>query len=277
MNRTEYIKENHLLNSRFERKYKTKVYKSLQAIVNRVAGEIEANGVRAGMNEAALIVSTGSLNSVISSLYLEVGLRYARRQWRRFLAIKKAFGFNQVWIDFILNFLTKHLLQKITFKVAESTREAILAIIEKGVEEGWGVDKIVAEMKEMPFTKYQAERITRTEVMRASNTGTMAAASTFEYEQQKEWIAANDARTRGTNPEDHASHRGLDGEVVDYEGVFTDPRNGDKLRFPGDPGGNGIPETKPESTINCRCTVSVTAKFDERGRLIPKRKINETV
>ena len=115
----------------------------------------------------------------------------------------------------------------------------------------------------------------RTETTRAANTGAMAAGSTFEYEQEKEWISARDMRTRGRDPNDHANHVKLDGMVVDYEGYFVDPRNGDKLRFPGDPGGNGLPNTQPASTINCRCSVALVAKFGEDGRLIPKKKLVE--
>jgi hypothetical protein len=58
----------------------------------------------------------------------------------------------------------------------------------------------------------------------------------------------------------------LDGHRIDIEDVFIDPRNGDQLRFPGDPLASAA------STINCRCSLALLAKRDANGRLIPKRK-----
>jgi len=56
----------------------------------------------------------------------------------------------------------------------------------------------------------------------------------------------------------------LDGIVVDEQDYFID-EDGNALRFPGDP------EAAPETTINCRCSMAVVAKVNERGRLIPKQ------
>ncbi len=51
------------------------------------------------------------------------------------------------------------------------------------------VDEIVKLFETSGFTAMQAERIIRTEVGRAANTGVKAAASGFNYEMVKEWIA----------------------------------------------------------------------------------------
>jgi len=130
------------------------------------------------------------------------------------------------------------------------------------------VDDIIRILEDWPFARFQAARIVRTEINRAANVGAMAGGSSFQFEQQKEWIAAKDSRTRG-NPmngqKDHANHWALDGSIVDDTVVFVDSRNGDQLQFPGDPSASAA------STINCRCTVALTAKRDENGKLIPKR------
>lgn len=275
MNRRAIAKRNAIIQRRYEIKYFYKVRKAIDAKISSLIETVKEGGPQAGMNELSKQIDSGTLPKVIEELYMKVGLRFARMQWSQFLAQKrsqtKGFGFNEVWAGFIKDFLFRFLLEKITFTVSQYTRDVLLNTLQKAIEEGWGVDKIVSELKELPLSRTQAARIVRTEVTRAANTGAMAAGSTFEFEQEKEWIAANDARTRGRNPEDHASHVKLDGTVIDYEDYFTDSRNGDKLRFPGDPGGNGIPLTKPESTINCRCSVAIVGKTDERGRLIPKK------
>jgi uncharacterized protein with gpF-like domain len=95
----------------------------------------------------------------------------------------------------------------------------------------------------------------------------MAGVSTGEYEMNKEWIAAKDQRTRG-NPfdghKDKANHWGMDGQVVDFDGKFIDPKNGHQLSFPGDT------DAKAEDVCNCRCSVAPIAKRDVNGFLVPK-------
>jgi hypothetical protein len=301
LNRTQHIQETTILNRRFEKKYYHRVQRAIRAEIEAIQRIVWNEGVNAGISQATQMLTITRLPKIVQSLYMEVGLRYARRTWRdlqeqkrlsnrpktmsggaktarpRALSAKheppsfcvKGFGFNATWVEEIRKHLFRFLLEKITFQVSNYTREVILNVLNKSIAEGWGVEKTVRELNDLPLSRTQAARIVRTEVTRAANTGAMAAGSTFQYEQSKEWIAANDARTRGRNPEDHASHVLLDGVTIDYEDEFTDKRNGDKLRYPGDP------KASAASTINCRCSIAVVAKVDERGRLIPKK--NETV
>jgi len=275
----ELARRNAILQRRYELNYFPKVKKAIQNRISSLISVIQENGIQAGYNHLSQQVDSGGLGKVIEEMYLTVGKRFARVQWtelqrQKRLAKKsvtvfslqtKGFGFNQEWVDFIKNYLFRFLLEKIVYRVSETTRNSLLDVLNKAIENGWGISETVGELDDLPLSRTQAARIVRTEITRAANTGAMAAGSTFEFEQVKEWIAANDMRTRGTDPEDHASHRGLDGQIVDYEQHFIDPRNGDKLMFPGDP------EAKAESTINCRCSVAVVAKLDQRGRLIPKK------
>jgi hypothetical protein len=144
----------------------------------------------------------------------------------------------------------------------------LLNVLNRAVEQGWGVDKTVKFLREesvseRSFTKFQAARIVRTEVNRASNAGVMAAGDTYEYQMTKEWISVHDNRVRDN---EYASHRQLDTIKIDFEDVFTDPVNGDRLIAPGDP------KASAASTINCRCQLALAPKRDARGRLIPKRQ-----
>jgi uncharacterized protein with gpF-like domain len=58
----------------------------------------------------------------------------------------------------------------------------------------------------------------------------------------------------------------MHGQRVDFDSPFIDPRNNEPLTQPGDPSAH------PGDTVNCRCTMRLIAKRDERGRLIPKRR-----
>jgi hypothetical protein len=283
LNRVTHIQQTALLERRYETKYFPKVEKAIKGEVDHIAGLLENKGIDAAFEYLAGL-NVSPVKKVIEDLYQEVGGRFARKQWIEFGKVRqkgkksfnaemetKGFGFNQAWVDFIKDFLYRFLLEKITFQVAETTRNVIITVLNEAIEKGWGVEETVRALDELPLSRTQAAKIVRTEITRAANTGTMAAGSTFEFQQQKEWMSARDRRTRGQDPEDHASHIGLDGTVIDYDDVFIDPRNGDQLRYPGDPGGNGIPATSAASTINCRCTIAIVAKVDEKGRLIPKR------
>lgn len=296
MNRRNYIQEAERINRKFETKHFPKIRDSIKGQVDTVINALKSGGISAAMNKAHSIIDFPGA-PIVQQLYREVGLRYARKQWRQFLQQKretrtknvshetlevkggefgielKGFGFNDVWVEWLKNYLYQFLLEKITFRVSAYTRSVLLNVLQKSIDEGWGVDKTVEALEELPLSATQAARIVRTEVGRAANAGVLAASETFEYEQSKEWISARDARVRGNNPNDHASHVLLNSTVVDFDDYFVDPINGDRLKAPGDPGEKGRP-VKPESTINCRCMAAVVAKVDERGRLIPKQKVN---
>lgn len=274
--RRKYSKKVERINRRFETQWFKRVQKTIQAKASIVISRLRAGGVREAMGYLNSDVSNPALANQIKVLYRHVGLIHAKRvsdELRAepktiksfFIMQTKRIGFNAEWAQFINDYLEKFLLEKITFDVNSTTRDALMRAIQRGINEGMGVDDIIRVLEDWPFARFQAARIIRTEINRATNVGAMAGGSTFKFEQQKEWISAMDRRTRGTDPKDHANHRELDGNVINEDQLFTDVRNGDQLRFPGDPNASAA------STVNCRCHVALVAKRDERGRLIPKR------
>lgn len=277
MNRQTHIQEITTLQRRYEAKYFPKVKKAIQAEVDHVAGLVQHQGIQSAIRYVSEHLHSKEITGVIIELYKEVGGRFARKTWiglqsQRRNARKsvsqeieiKGFGFNAEWVQWIVDFLKMYLIEKITFAVASTTQDALMFVLSKSINEGWGVDKTVEALSELPLSATQAARIVRTEITRAANAGVYSAGQTFDFEQTKEWMAAHDMRTRGQHPNDHASHIGLDGVTIDYEDYFIDPRNGDKLLFPGDPNGSAA------SVINCRCNIALVAKLDKDGRLIPK-------
>lgn len=281
--RRKYGREVERINRRLENIWLPRINAAIGIKVRAVIARL-----RIGQSEAIRYlmedIGNPALEARIRQLYVQVGVLHAKRVdkglrdglkgrfWQMEQKRTGALGRNEEWVQYILAYLEKNLTTKLTWSMAASTRDAMLKAINQGFSEGKGVDEIIRLLGEdWPFKRYQAARIIRTEINRAANVGTQAAGSTFEYEQQKEWIAAKDSRTRG-NPvngqKDHANHWALDGAVVDELGYFTDPRNGDLLQFPGDPSGSAA------STINCRCSSALTAKRDENGRLIPKQRVS---
>ena len=273
-----FINEATRLNRKFELKWFHPVKKTLDKKVSSLIDKIKTDGIEAGIRYLNLDLPNTELTATINKLYEDVGGRYALMNERRLrkevresrskslpanFEVKR-FGLKD-WVSWIANYLNFYLIEKITFNVNATLRDSLLKVMNESIEKGWGVDETVKHLEDLPFTKYQAARIVRTEVNRASNTGTMAQANTFEYELNKIWISVHDNRTRGVNPKDHADHIHLDGQTVDIDKPFTDPKNGHELLHPGDPKG------KAEDTINCRCQIGTVAKRDANGRMIPKK------
>jgi hypothetical protein len=93
------------------------------------------------------------------------------------------------------------------------------------------------------YSKYQAERLVRTEATNAANYATMQSAQDIfpGADMQKEWISASDERTR-------AAHREANGQIVDFNKPFI--VKGEELMRPGDPSGSA------SNVVNCRCSMA---------------------
>lgn len=131
--------------------------------------------------------------------------------------------------------------------ITATTHDEIERITAKVINEaaedgGWGITKMAKQIEKYLNISnfYRAERIARTEVLAASNEGSILGADSLGIEYKKEWISTNDTRTRD-------SHRGFNQVVEKYE-RFTLP-SGARLEYPGDPNGSA------EEVINCRCTI----------------------
>lgn len=121
----------------------------------------------------------------------------------------------------------------ITFadQVNETTKENLKKTLAEGVAEGEGIDKLTLRVNELfdSRTKWESERIARTEVLGSSNGAELEAYMQSEVVEKVEWLATIDDRTR---PE----HLAMNGETVEKGKPFS---NG--LLFP--------------SEINCRCAI----------------------
>ena len=272
MNRNEIILQYTRVNRAFEKQYLPKVRKALHIKVQKVINDLKDGGYNFAINNLSTDIGNGTLAGEIKDLYVNVGLRHARLTYRRLqLDVKKGFGFNESWAKFILDYLNRFLVEKITFEVSNTLRNALMKAITAGTMSGLSVDGMIAQLEDWPFERYQAARIVRTEVNRAANVGATAQSETSEYEEQKEWVSVEDFRTRGHKPSDHADHVELNGVRIDSGDHFTDIRNGDRLQFPGDPNASAA------STINCRCNAVYLIKRDINGNPIPKRKSTSVI
>jgi len=247
---------------RFEGLFVEKVYKALQAHISSFIRDYK----KYGQDYAVRTIGQDErIGKVISRMYkyitpLEARIVYGDILKKYGVPVKRAsFGFSDTWNKDVERYLERYLLDKAVLPISARTKDFILRILKKGVEEGWGVERIVRELKESDITKNRARTIVRTESVRAANIGYMIGAFDSPWEQVKEWVAVDDARTRPT----HRHSTGVDGEKRDFLKPFS---NG--LLYPGDP------NAPAKEVINCRCRVTFRVKRDAKGNPIPKRQVS---
>lgn len=280
MTRQQQIAQFERINRRFEKKFMPKVQRAIHSQVTPVISRLRESGFASAKSYLNNNIGNDEIGKVIRELYRNVGTKWAQltysrllpetrgQKFVRFFYQEKGFGFNYLWTQFILDYLKQFLLDKITFRIAETTRDALLRTLAIATATGMSIDQTVDHLDNWPYERFQAARIVRTETNRAANVGSTAQAETSKYEQQKEWQSADDNRVRGnpvTGKKDHSDHWSLDGVKIDAYDVFHDLRSGDELMFPGDP------KASAATTVNCRCHASYTFKRDANGQLIPKR------
>jgi hypothetical protein len=93
------------------------------------------------------------------------------------------------------------------------------------------------------YSRYQSERLVRTESTNAANYATLTSASDIfaGSEMMKQWIAGRDARVR-------PAHQAAQGQIVAFNKKFL--VGGESLNHAGDPAGSA------GNVINCRCSVA---------------------
>lgn len=174
---------------------------------------------------------------------------------------------DNTWIWVVNEYLKLYGLQNLSIEITQTLRDNILRTIQKGVDQGWGVDKIVRELNNATFPKWMATRIVRTEINKAANTGAMVAATDSGILLDKKWISAQDNRTRRI-PRDKFDHLDMNGKQVGMDERFIVPSTSvvEALLYPGDP------EASAGNVINCRCRVAFVPVRDEQGKPMRMQK-----
>jgi hypothetical protein len=262
--RTEYAKQFANTNRKFGKTHFPKVKRQLDKVVSSLIGTIKKRGPRQALVDLRTMLWNDELYKPIEAIYKSVGVYWANQTYKliRREAGQKGIGRSEEWAKFVMDELERTLLQYAVVKTSETLRNHLILVLQSSIAKELTVDEIVKLFQESGFTAMQAERIIRTEVGRAANTGVKASAESFNYEMVKEWIAFRDTRTRGFKPEQPKDHYHMDGQVVDFYDNFVDPRSKEQIEYPLAPGGSA------GMVINCRCSWIVVPKRDSRGRLI---------
>lgn len=273
LTQSKYLAYQKAILNRVIKLYAPKVYKALQSQIKSFTADLKAHGEAYAKTQLHRHHFNDKIGPVVMGIYKTAGIASANRTYghlNKQLGVNpkgalieyevkyKTFGYNEVWTDEITAYFRKYLLNKVVEPISQTTINFIEKTLDEAVTNGWGVDRIIREMEDSDITKNRTRMIVRTETVRATNFGSMAAANESPYEVLKTWIDVEDNRTRRTHR--HAS--GVGGEKKELLEPYS---NG--LMFPGDPDGPAA------ETINCRCTQGFVPKRDIDGRLIKKTQI----
>lgn len=255
--------------NRLEKKYIRRVYNALVSQVDKFIEDMQTNGLQSATNRLHVSVAGNEeIGPVIQDMHKDAGLYFGKKTYyeirrsARHKIEKAGFGLSQDWLNAIIAFFRDEYFILVK-DISETTKDQIFRVLSKAAEEGLSNDDIVKQLQAPEINAARARLIARTELGKGAFFGRKLAADDSEWETEKEWIAANDHRTRH-------SHRAVDGDVVDLDGKFavSTPKGGtDYMLGPGDPTASAA------NICNCRCSSATRAKRDENGRLIPKAKV----
>jgi hypothetical protein len=251
----------------YERSYTPKIRKALNEQFATLANAVQPDSYMSIIDPHYDVMlnrymSAEPIFKVFMSLYPTVGGDFAKHEYNRLVETTKSMHVKSdpedEWMAELRSYVKTEAGKRIV-SITKSSRkiavEAIKDVLDEAVNEGLGTIETAARIKKaliekgIEMNKWRAIRIARTEVVSASNAGTLAGAKASDLPIEKYWIATKDSRTR---PEHLAAEeqnpKGMD-EMFNV--------GEDMMEMPGDSSASA------ENVINCRCVLATGVKgFD---------------
>lgn len=141
--------------------------------------------------------------------------------------------------------LIKGNIRRFTGSMLSTEQDKMAKIISQGIKNGLSIPQIRASMLEAfdQLNKVQADRVTRTEVLRISNQSAVDAWAQSGVVEGKQWLTAEDDRVDGDCKE-------LNGRIISLSDTYLD-----KGASIGDFTNNYADVDEPPLHPNCRCVV----------------------
>ena len=204
-----------------------------------------------GQTNFQLLFDTKDLLKIYRDLYSDIGMRFAKwyaNNYQKYLTKNLDPTQLDIWQNLFASFGSAVGAQRVTL-VSGTAKNNLIRITQQLMSDPEFMTLGAVERGRIlrnqfnTYSKFQSERLVRTEATAAANFATSQSAATiFPPEQmQKEWIASFDDRTRSTHSE-------ADGQIVMANDTFF--VGGSQMMFPGDP------SAPAAEVINCRCSIA---------------------
>ena len=235
--------------------YESKFASLFRITLNRQFRELADRINEQNYNSRLLLdtITPDAIAKRYEQLYTLVGADFARDQYNRLkgndpdLLTKE----EDVWYDFMRNYVKNRLwkrIESVNRTSVEIAGRIINDVLGQTVSEGLGAYETATRIRKglveegIKYNQWRALRIARTEIMTASNAGSMEGAKATGEALEKFWIATYDSRTRDTHMVIEAQNPKMMNETFQV-GAY-------QMQHPGDPAGGA------EEVINCRCAIS---------------------
>ena len=204
-----------------------------------------------GQTNFQLLFDTKDLLKIYRDLYSDIGMRFAKwyvNNYQKYLTKNLDPTQLDIWQNLFASFGSAVGAQRVTL-VSGTAKNNLIRITQQLMSDPEFMTLGAVERGRIlrnqfnTYSKFQSERLVRTEATAAANFATSQSAATiFPLEQmQKEWIASFDDRTR-------SSHSEADGQIVMANDTFF--VGGSQMMFPGDP------SAPASEVVNCRCSIA---------------------
>lgn len=189
--------------------------------------------------------------AIYEDIYTDIGLKFANWYYRnaeKYLP-KSLSTYQTIWAAMFASYGKQVGAQRVTL-VSNTAKDTLIAVATKLLTDPdyqkLGADqqaRILNKQFDL-YSRYQAERLVRTESTNAANYASeVSASSLFEGQDlTKTWITARDSRVR-------ASHQSMNGKNIPFNEVFL--VNGEQMKRPGD----SSLGASASNVINCRCSL----------------------
>lgn len=163
----------------------------------------------------------------------------------------------------ILTYLEARGLNQLAADITDTTKKQIQSFLDKSAAENLTLPETIKLLRTAGITDYRAELIARTETGRSANIGSMIGAMSTGLVTVKEWISAQDNRTRRI-PRDQTDHLHMDGVKIAMDAKFEvkGTKYIDYMLHPADSTAHA------GNVCNCRCTLGYEAQRDATGKLL---------
>lgn len=237
----------------YEKKYSNL---SKRAISEQIRQGISLLKGSATLNDALRSVENISrvpVEDLYIELYSEVGLDFAQAQIRtlkqqsgKLITKDLADDFATQWSAIVSGYVAEE-LEPTLINVTNTTMGFLQSSIKQGIEQGLSIDNTAGLIVENweGVSEARAVRIARTEIISASNYGSLEGAKATGLEFNKTWIATRDNRTREAHRQDIRNIPKNDAFTVSIEG------RQERLKFPGDRSLGA----SAANVVNCRCAI----------------------
>ncbi len=252
-----------------EKKWYRIARKAIRAQLTQFTEYAQAFGYQVAVDMIHVSFQIQPLFDVIKQLYAEAGTKWGKYT-NRYLRTQKRMILNNIDTE-LFQFMQQYFVEsfgvKMTDPISIHMREYLQKEVIGMLQYGSTFEEITRAITRGTVARgmdVRVMRIVRTETVRASNAGGMAAARSTRLVLNKTWISAQDNRTRRVPP-DGADHLHMNKLTVAMDETFpmkTKKRGTQQAKQPGDP------DLPGECTINCRCTVGFQPQRDSRGRLM---------